>query len=136
MLGFTLQINITLVTRTTVGVSTRSLRIVVAVNDRGRRIGETHHNSQISDEVVDQMRARHEDDGIGYRKIAREFNVALTTVRKICSYERRAQTAERWKTIKVRHAQPAHSVPVTSQPPRTREQATYEEGPRHFCGSQ
>jgi DNA invertase Pin-like site-specific DNA recombinase len=73
----------------------------VAVNDRGRRIGETHHNSHISDAVVDQMRDRHEDGGLGYRKIAREFNVALTTVRKICTYERRAQTPERWKTLRI-----------------------------------
>ena len=76
----------------------------VAVNERGRRIGEPHHNALISDSLVDQMRARHEDDGLGYRKIAREFNVALTTVRKICRYERRAQTPERWKTIRATRA--------------------------------
>lgn len=87
--------------------SARPLRFVVAVNERGRRIGESHHNAVIPDALVDQMRDRHEEDGLGYRKIAREFNVALTTVRKICTYERRAQTAERWKTIRVRKARQA-----------------------------
>jgi len=87
----------------------------VAVNERGRRIGESHHNASISDELVDRMRDRHEEDGLGYRKIAREFGVALTTVRKICTYERRAQTAERWKTIKVRKAKAVTAVPVILQ---------------------
>ena len=89
---------------------------MVAVNERGRRIGETHHNALISDAVVDLMRDRHEDDGVGYRKISREFNVALTTVRKICTYERRAQTAERWKTIKVRKPKPAVLAELFDRP--------------------
>jgi hypothetical protein len=72
------------------------------VNESGRRIGETHHNALLADALVDQMRDRHEDEGLGYRRIAREFGVALTTVRKICTYERRAQTAVRWKTIRAR----------------------------------
>lgn len=76
------------------------------MNDRGRRIGETHHNALISDAQVDRMRDRHEDDGAGYRKIAREFGVALTTVRKICTYERRAQTPDRWKTIRFARPRP------------------------------
>src|SRR5258708_6646754 len=63
-------------------VSTRSCRgprVMVAVNERGRRIGATHHNAWIPDAMIDRMRDRHEQDGVGYRKIAREFNVALTT---------------------------------------------------------
>jgi hypothetical protein len=83
-------------------VSCKPLRVVVAVNERGRRIGETHHNAHISQALVDEMRARHEEGGLGYRKISRELNVPLTTVRKICTYERRAQTPERWKTARSR----------------------------------
>jgi len=73
------------------------LRVLVAVNEFGRRIGETHHNALISDDVVDQIRARHEDHRKGYHEISMEFDIALTTVRKICTYERRAQTPDRWK---------------------------------------
>lgn len=50
------------------------------------------------------MRNRHEDGGLGYKKISRELNLARTTVRKICTYERRAQTPARWKSIRVRRA--------------------------------
>jgi DNA invertase Pin-like site-specific DNA recombinase len=90
-----------------------SSRVVVAVNERGRRIGETHHNAVVSDVLVDQIRERHEDDGLGYRRIAQELHVALTTVRKICTYQRRAQTPERWKTIKVRKAMSTDWIPVS-----------------------
>lgn len=99
--------------RVSVRASGRASR-TVAVNDCGRRIGETHHNSLISDALVDRMRDRHELDGLGYRKIAREFNLALTTVTKICTYERRAQTAERWKTIKLRRTKSAPGHEMTA----------------------
>ncbi len=79
------------------------------MNEQGRRIGETHHNARISDALVDQIRDRHEDDGLGYWKLAREFNVSRSTVIKICRYQRRAQTAERWKTIRIR--KPRASIP-------------------------
>ena len=80
--------------------------MLVAVNESGRRIGATHHNAVLSDALVDQMRNTHEDDGLGYKKISRELNLARTTVRKICTYERRAQTPARWKSIRVRRAKP------------------------------
>jgi hypothetical protein len=76
------------------------VRRLVAVNEFGRRIGETHHNAHISNDVVDQIRSAHEDSRRGYLEISSEFDIALTTVRKICTYERRAQTPERWKTLK------------------------------------
>jgi hypothetical protein len=93
-------------------VAPRGLRVVVAVNDQGRRIGETHHNALISDALVDQIRARREDDGLAYKDVAREFSVALSTVKKICTYVRRAQTAERWKTIRIRKGTCARSLVV------------------------
>jgi DNA invertase Pin-like site-specific DNA recombinase len=77
--------------------------LLVAVNESGRRIGATHHNAVLSDALVDQMRNSHEDGGLGYKKISRELNLARTTVRKICTYERRAQTPARWKSIRVVH---------------------------------
>jgi hypothetical protein len=85
-----------------VNVTVRS-RIIVAVNECGKRIGESHHNASIPDAVVDQIRERHEDDGWGYKRLSREFGIALTTVRKICTYERRAQTPDRWKTLRGCH---------------------------------
>lgn len=75
--------------------------IVVALNESGKRIGETHHNARIPDSVIDKIRDRHEEDQVGYVGIAREFGLSKNTVRKICTYERRAQTPVRWKRKKV-----------------------------------
>lgn len=75
--------------------------VVVPVNEYGRRIGQFHHNARISDETVDRIRELHEDFGWGYLAICAELNVSLTAVRKICTYQRRAQTPVRWKRIRI-----------------------------------
>ena len=78
-------------------------RVVVALNECGKRVGETHHNARISDAIVDQIRDRHEDYGCGYLQLAREFGISKNTIRKICTYQGRAQTPVRYKTVKVAH---------------------------------
>jgi DNA invertase Pin-like site-specific DNA recombinase len=49
--------------------------------------------------VIDKIRDMHEDNNVGYRKLAKIFNIPLSTIKKICKYERRAQTIDRWKKI-------------------------------------
>lgn len=71
----------------------------VAINEDGRRIGSSHHNSRISDETVDLIRELHEDQKMGYRKIAQKLNICRHFVAKICRYERRAQTPAGWKKV-------------------------------------
>lgn len=83
-------------------LNTRS-RVVIAYNEDGYRIGETHHRAWISDAVVDQIRDRHEYDHMGYIGIAKEFGLSKNTVRKICTYERRAQTPARFKRLELKH---------------------------------
>lgn len=56
--------------------------------EQGYRCGESHHRCRISDEQVAQMRRLHEE-GMGYRRIAIVMDLAVTSVRKICSYQRR-----------------------------------------------
>lgn len=75
-------------------------RKVIALNDQGYRIGMSHHNAHIPDEIVDKIRDLHEDDGIGYGTLAKMFNLKKSCVQKICNYERRAQTPYAYKTIK------------------------------------
>lgn len=78
--------------------------VILAFNEQGNRIGETHHNARISDATVDRIRELHEDLGLGYLAIAAEVKLSRNTVRKICTYERRAQTPWRWKRVKVYRA--------------------------------
>lgn len=75
--------------------------VILAYNEKGFPVGETHYNARISNAMVDLIRERHEDDGLGYRRIAKELGIAYTTVRKICTYDRRAQTPERYKRVYV-----------------------------------
>ncbi len=71
----------------------------VAVNEQGYRIGSSHHNARLPAEVIDKIRDMHEDEEVGYRKLAKIFDIPLSTIKKICKYERRAQTPDRWKKI-------------------------------------
>lgn len=74
--------------------------VVIAVNEQGYRIGMSHHNARISDEIVDRIRDLHEEENIGYRRLAQMFGLTRSVIQKICTYERRAQTPGRWKTIR------------------------------------
>lgn len=87
--------------------------IILAFNDQGKRIGETHHNARIPNIVVDRIRDRHEDDGLGYKALAIEFSLSVNTIRKICTYERRAQTPVRYKRVKVHVSQAIEVNTVT-----------------------
>jgi hypothetical protein len=74
--------------------------IVIALNERGWPIGETHWNAHISNAQVDRIRELHEDERVTPGQIAIRLNISVNTIRKICRYERRAQTPERWKTVR------------------------------------
>lgn len=74
--------------------------MIVAVNELGYRIGSSHHNSRIPDETIDKIRDLHEEEKIGYRKLAKMFGLPRSYIQKVCNYERRAQTPDRWKRVK------------------------------------
>lgn len=74
-------------------------RKLVAYNELGFRIGETHPRSTISDELVETVREYHEDRGWSYERISRRFKLSYPTVAKLCRYERRAQVPDKWKRV-------------------------------------
>lgn len=73
--------------------------VIIALNEQGFRIGESHHNARIPQEVVDQMRDLYEDEGVSIAELAKRFKMSRSVVFKICKYERRAQTPDRWKRV-------------------------------------
>jgi transposase len=81
-------------------MSGKDKTMIVAVNEFGYRIGSPHHNCTVSDEVIDKIRDLHEDDGMSYGKIAKLLDLSKNFVAKVCRYERRAQTPDRWKRVK------------------------------------
>ena len=73
--------------------------MLIAINERGFRIGASHHRAKVSDEIVSRIRDLHEDEGIGYWRLARMFNLKKAHVQKICRYRIRAQTPVDWRRI-------------------------------------
>ncbi|MDI1301967.1 MAG: winged helix-turn-helix transcriptional regulator [bacterium] len=84
---------------------------MIAVNDIGRRIGESHHRAKHSDELIDLVRALREpsdradggtDPGLTYDQIAEKLDLSKSTVARICRCEIRAQTAAAFKRAAIR----------------------------------
>lgn len=73
--------------------------MLVAVNEYGFRIGEDHPNSKLTNEQIDAIRDLREFQNMRYTDIAKLFGLSKGAIAKICRYERRAQTIERWKKI-------------------------------------
>ena len=81
---------------------TQVTREYIAVNDLGYRIGESHPQNSIPDIVVDAIRELRDDYNLGYGTLSIIFSshkIRRETIGKICRYEIRGQTPDRWKTI-------------------------------------
>lgn len=74
---------------------------LVAVNDAGRRIGDSHHNAKLTDHEVDLV-LRMYDEGWGYKKLSAKFEVSRALIRGIVKGEKRSQTVAGWKRVHVR----------------------------------
>ena len=71
---------------------------LVAINERGLRIGQYHHNAKLSDVDVDLVRSLHEL-GATYRELEARFGVSRWAIGRICRYERRAQSPAGFKRV-------------------------------------
>lgn len=74
----------------------------VAVNEKGYRIGESHHNAKLSDADVEMVRQLREEHRLQYAEIAEKFEVSRELVKKICQYRNRCETVARWRFIEVK----------------------------------
>ena len=68
---------------------------LVAVNERGLRVGEDSPQAKLTNEEVERMRVLHETEALGYKRLARMFEVSPSQVRNICKYINRPVTAAR-----------------------------------------
>lgn len=73
--------------------------MIVSVNESGDRIGESHRQAVLTDREVDLVRVLHEKHGMSYGYLAEKFDQHKGTIAKICRYERRGQTAARFKYV-------------------------------------
>ncbi|KQR90206.1 hypothetical protein ASG35_03065 [Burkholderia sp. Leaf177] len=73
---------------------------LIAVNDRGWRIGEDHQRAKLTNRDVELIRQMREQDRLPYRKIAEIFEISNAAVFGICNHTRRNQAPARWKTVR------------------------------------
>jgi AraC-like DNA-binding protein len=71
---------------------------LVTTNDRGCRIGESHHRSKWSNDEIDRL-LNLRDEGWSYTRLSREFGMNRAHVRDICKGKKRCQTPEHWKRV-------------------------------------
>ena len=63
----------------------------VRVNDLNYRVGQDHHNSVLTDREVELLRELHAERAMGYRKLAKKFEISVSGVRHIIKGRWRAQ---------------------------------------------
>lgn len=72
----------------------------IAINDIGRRVGDSHHNAKLTDSEVNLLLALH-GEGWGYRRLAAKFEMSKSHVRDIVKGRRRGQVATNWRVVRV-----------------------------------
>jgi hypothetical protein len=68
-------------------------KVLIAINHRGCRVGQSHPRAKLTDVQVERMRELREAGGISYLTLARMFEVSKVQAWRICHYEIRAQLA-------------------------------------------
>ena len=72
----------------------------IALNDRGRRIGEGHPRAKLLDNEVEQVLAL-VAEGLSYAAIAEKFDVSKSCIAHIASGRRRSQAIETVRRVSV-----------------------------------
>lgn len=85
-----------------------SVRRVVAVNERGIRLGEDHQRAKLTNAEVDLIRELHED-GMSYAMLAAKFGVSKSSIADICRYRRRAQIPTAWREVRITAREPGEN---------------------------
>lgn len=80
----------------------------IGVNEGGRRVGESHHRSKLSDEQLEsirQLREMVDDEGKhpwSYGLLAKAFGTSKGHIHDIVSHRRRNQFVVEFKTVRVK----------------------------------
>lgn len=83
-----------------VAIIRKKKRVLVGVNEKGKRVGESHQRAKLSDHEIDLIRDLF-DDGMSISEIARKFEIPKSYSWDICHYLVRCQPAVRFKEIEV-----------------------------------
>lgn len=73
-------------------------KIIIPVDERGNALGEYHHRAKLSDEEVEQIRDLHDAGVMGYKRLARVYDVSPVTIRDVVTYRSRSTTIAGYRT--------------------------------------
>lgn len=76
------------------------MKKLIAVNERGLRIGEDSGQAKLTNAEVQRL-LELRDEGLSYRKLSTIFEISKSHARYICKGRWRCQVAVRWKTVQV-----------------------------------
>ena len=90
---------------------------LIAVNERGLRIGESHPRAVLSDLEVDVV-LELRDAGWSFGRLAEHMDVSKSCIARICWGQRRAQFAVAWTRVQPRPAvEPPTVLPIVDRVP-------------------
>ncbi len=75
-------------------------RFARGVNDQGLPVGQWHPCAKLTDAETDKLQALH-DEGLGYGKLAKMFDISKSQARNICQGRQRGQLAVRFVIVQV-----------------------------------
>lgn len=75
--------------------------VTIAINERGNRVGDSHHNAKLTNHEIDLLLSMHESGDFGYRKLAKMFELNKSTVRYYVKGRYRSQTPAKYKLVRV-----------------------------------
>lgn len=75
------------------------VKTLIAVNEKGLRVGQYHQRAKLTDKEVEQIRWLYEHEGYRYGQLAEMFDIPKETVGRICRYERRNQPVARFREV-------------------------------------
>ena len=73
--------------------------MLIAVSDKGKRVGQSHPQAKLTDRDVELLLELHAA-GWGYRRLARKFDVSSSQARNICLGRKRSLTVAEWRAPK------------------------------------
>lgn len=72
---------------------------MVAVNDRGARVGEDHPKAKLTDADVGRLLRLRDETGWGYKRLAQVFEISPSQVRHIVKGLQRGQAPMAWRAV-------------------------------------
>jgi DNA-binding NarL/FixJ family response regulator len=79
-------------------IGKRAKNRMLAVNEKGYRLGEDHHRAKLTNHEVDLV-LQLLDEGMSERKVAEKFEISRRTVRDYKAAKTRSQTPEAFRSL-------------------------------------